>query len=197
MPETTPENTAVIESLFENMRTDKEGEPAPKQAVAGKKFEMLPDGDYTGRVYIEINKVGSDKSPNYGRSKYEIKLNVVEGEYKGKMAYNHRVILPHYLAEKPSPDNSEALKRWQSEADEYMRKSDEILRNCGVDVAADKDMTRFALRIAENNRRNPVVHFTMRNGVPYINRLIEGTQTSSDSLFTNQTLPDGNDAPIV
>lgn len=195
LPKNTTENTAVIESLFAEMRERKAGEKETKPAVAGKKFETLPDGSYIGRVHVEIGSVASDKSPNYGRSKYEIKLNVTEGEFKGKMAYNHRIILPYNLADAPPNATEEDVRRWKLEADQWMDQTDHILANCGIDVS-DKDMTRFTLKIAENNRRNPIVNFTMRNGVPYINGLLVGTNTHSDELFKNQTLPNGNDAPI-
>lgn len=197
--QTQKENNAHLERVFSEMRQDKSDEKEAKPAVAGKKFETLPDGVYTGRVYVEINTVASEKSPNYGRSKYEIKLNVVDGEYKGKMAFNHRVIMPHNLADAPNPalsaEAAVAFEKWRTDTRDYLEQTDRILSNCGVDIS-DKDMARFTLRIAENNRRNPIVNFSMRNGVPYINGLLQGTNTDSDELFKDQTLPDGNDAPI-
>ncbi len=195
LPKNTTGNTAVIESLFTEMRERKAGEIEKKPTETTKKFETLPDGNYTGRVHVEIGVIGSENSPNYGRSKYEIRLNVTEGEFKGKLAYNHRIILPYNLADAPPSTAVEAVKGWKTEAAEWMEQTDQILKNCGIDTS-DKDMARFTLRIAENNRRNQIVNFKMRNGVPYVNGLAQGTDTNSDELFKEQTLPDGNDAPI-
>lgn len=160
-----------------------------------KTFETLPDGQYAGRVHIQADTVGSEKSPNFGRKKYAISLTVVDGEMKGKMAYNHRVILPHNLASMPPDNDPEKLAIWRSEVKTYLRQTDKILKACGVEVS-DTDMNRFILRIAENNRRKPIVDFTMRNGVPYINHLIQTeSEADKDGLFTPD-LPDGNDLPL-
>lgn len=194
MPENLSNETEVIGTLFKEMRQSVKTEPEkPKSPV--KKFETLPDGEYVGRVYILTDTVANEKSPNYGRRKYNIQLTVTEGDSKGKMAYHHRILLPHYLANKPSED-APNFKEWRTEAIKYMRQTDDILRNCGVETG-DDDMDRFTRRIAENNRRQPLVAFTMRNGVPYIESWESlPSNATSDELFRTQTLPDGEDLPL-
>lgn len=77
------------ELLFAEMR----GELPPGEEAQAS-FQPLPSGVYQGRVYIVVKTVNNQDSPNYGRKKYEIQLTVTEGDQKGGMAYNHRVILP-------------------------------------------------------------------------------------------------------
>lgn len=191
----TPENENLIKDnevslLFKEMRQEKQNNPIPiKEKTV---FETLSDGQYIGRVYILIGTV-SGSNPNHGRSKYEIRLTVTEGDEKGKMAYHHRVILPHYLANKPTePDK---LENWKTQVNAYWDKTEEILSACGVEAKGETDMQRLAVKIGENNRRKPLVNFSVRNGTPYINHLITMEETDKNGLFS-ESLPDGNDAPI-
>ena len=185
-------NESLEQDLWKEMRNERAKEEAVKPAT-GKKFENLPDGDYVGRVFIQPDKVSGATSPNYGRSKYVLKLTVTtEGPFKGKMAYNHRVILPHYLATQPPAGAKEELEKWKGDVKNYFRMTDTILAKCGVDVSGD-DRTLFAKRIAENNRRNPIVQFTMKGGQPYVNHLVNGQPDGDDFLFSDEEPPDGND----
>lgn len=175
--------------LFKEMRQEKLSNPnVTKEKTA---FENLPDGQYIGKVYILVGTV-SGNNPNHGRSKYEIRLTVAEDDQKGKMAYHHRVILPHYLANKPT--EASKLTNWKDQVNKYWDKTEEILIACGVEAKGETDMQRLTLKIGENNRRKPLVNFSVKNGIPYINHLI--TNEESNSLFTEMTLPDGSDAPI-
>lgn len=183
------------DALFREMREEKAPKTQETPKDAGK-FEVLPDGNYVGRVFIQANTISNENSPNYGRKKYEIQLTVTEGNLKGKMAYHHRVIMPHYLANKPADSETVELERWRKDVKEYMKKTDEILENCGVDTS-DTDMERFTAKIAENNRRSPFVNFTMKNGNPYINHLVKKEQSANaGALFADQGLPNGDDAPL-
>ncbi len=183
------EVTKETAELFKEMR-----EESAKPTTQNKetKFQILPDGNYKGRVYIVTNTIANDKSPNYGRKKYEIQLTVTEGAEKGKMAYNHRIIMPYNFANKPADQNGKELQKWQTEVKAYLKKTDEILASCGVNTS-DTDMDRFTLKIGENNRRNTTVSFTMKNGNVYINNVVKKDPEAANDLFS---LPNGDDAPI-
>ena len=191
----TLENDADL--LFAEMRAE-----LPQGEEVQASFQPLPSGVYQGRVYIVVKTVNNQDSPNYGRKKYEIQLTVTEGDQKGKMAYNHRVILPSYLGNKPPESDANSLNAWQERVKAYMRKTDEILRNCGVDTA-DTDMNRFVKKIGENNLRRPTVNFTMRNSVAYINYPLndekrDGAEALAGNLFEEEVaLPDGNDLVLA
>ena len=178
--------------LWKEMREESEKtEDAPKQKT---QFQILPDGNYNGRVEILTDTVSTPESPNYGRPKYTIKLTLLNGDLKGKMAYINRVIVPYNLANKPSEKDMEALNKWSTEVKKYLKKTDEILEKCGVSYSGT-DKNRYTLEIAANNNRNPIVNFTMKSGNPYINNLVKKVPAKdSDELFT--TMPNGNDLPL-
>ena len=181
--------------LFAEMRQEKN-----EKGENGKTFKPLPDGTYHGRVYILAGTVGNQDSPNYARRKYIIELIVTEGEHQGKMAYHHRVIQPSYLGNQPPDTDTAALTAWQARVKEYLRRTDDILRNCGVDTS-DTDMNRFVEKIAANNVRHPVVNSTVRKGVAYVNHVVDagqGREVTDGGLFDESvTLPDGNDLVLA
>ena len=112
MTSATTEKDAAL--LFEDMRAER----VQGHEVAAAPFTQMPAGLYQGRVYIAVNTVSNPESPNYGRKKYEIQITVTEGEHKGKMAYNHRVILPGYLGNKPPETDAKDLAAWQQRVKE-------------------------------------------------------------------------------
>lgn len=182
-----------LKRLWEEVR-GKETQKPKGNGAAGSSFEPLPDGKYNGRVFIEVQSVSKPESPNFGRTKYVIELTVTEGELRGRMAYHNRVLFPASLGNKPPESEKDALHRWEVNARNYIKKTDEILANCGVDVS-EINVEDFVRKLAENNRRRPLVNFSVRNGNTYINRLIKReVAATGDELFEN--LPDGNDAPI-
>lgn len=184
----------AIDLLFEEMRRDKAAEKE-KPKTGG--FKPLPDGTYNGQVYIQPATVGNQKSPNYGLKKYEFQYRVTEGEYKGQMAYFHYVIIPHHLATPPPPNDKTKLEKWKAAVKLCLEDGDNRLKACGVDTS-DFDRLQLVKRIAENNRRKPIVNFTMKDGTPHTNFLISApVEDQNDSLFqTDALLPDGNDAPL-
>lgn len=189
-------NEKAIEAVFEEMRREKAAANSNKSKGDGS-FKPLPDGNYTGQVYILTNTVGNEASPNYGLKKYEFQYRVTEGEFKGKMAYFHYVIIPHHLATPPPATDENRSKKWVAAVKLCLEDADTRLRLCGVDTS-DFDPVRLIQRIAENNRRKPVVNFTMRDGTPHPNFLVKEipVEDQSDSLFTTASPPDGNDAPL-
>ena len=111
------------------------------------------------------------------------------------MAYNHRVIQPSYLGNRPPDTDCAACTAWQKRVKDYLKKTDVILGNCGVDTP-DPDMNRFVQKIGTNNARRPIVNFTVRNGVAYVNYVVDdgqGREEIAKSLFDDDAnLPDGN-----
>ncbi len=194
----TKMNEGEIDNIFEEMRHEKAADKMKTEAAtkAKESFKPLPNGNYTGRVFVLADTVSNEKSPNYRLKKYVFKLTVIEGEFKGNMAYYHHVIMPHYLA---TPPASSAVKteidKWRGAVKLYMKKTDEILENCGIDTS-DVDKTRFVQKIAANNQRRTNVNFTMKDGHPYINYpLIKPVEDDENSLFVGN-IPDGNDMPL-
>lgn len=179
--------------LWKEMREESEKKAAGNTAAKDKSFQIIPDGNYNARVEIVKENVSSEDSPNYGRPKYTVKLTITEGELKGKMAYINRVIHPYNLANKPSEKDTAALQKWSADVKTWMKKTDEILEKCGVSYSGS-DMNRYTKEIAANNRRNPIVNFTMRGGNAYINNLVKKEPAqNADELFD---IPDGNDLPL-
>jgi hypothetical protein len=154
----------------------------------------LPNGDYTGRVFIQPDTVGNDKSLDYGRKQFVIELMPTEDKFKDEVVSLNRVLLPHYLANKPAPSDEEALKKWQAASQIYLEQTNKLLEKCGVDIS-ETDATRFVQQIAQNNLSRPIVSFTIKDGVPTIHEVIsrEAPETLNAEL---QPLPDGNDAPF-
>ena len=189
--ETAKPQTPDTDKLWKEMREESgKTEDAPKDKP---QFQILPDGNYNARVEIQSDSVNTAGSPNYGRPKYTIKLTVIEGELKGKMAYINRVLLPYNLANQPSEQDTDALQKWSAEVKTYLKKTDEILEKCGV-MYLGTDKNRYVLEIAANNKRNPIVNFTIKGGNAYINNVVNKEPANKDELFSG--LPDGNDAPI-
>lgn len=185
-----------FDEIFEQVRRNQaEMEKETVSPKANHEFKTLPNGNYVGRLYIQPNTVGSEKSKNYGLKKYELQFTVTEGEHKGKMAYFHYVIIDHTLSTPPPASDVEKHKRWSAAVALAFEKADNLLKKCGVNIA-DFDRKLIMQRIAENNRRKPTVNFDMVDGTPHINRLIK-VEDQDDSLLAGITAPDGNDAPIV
>ena len=152
----------------------------------------LPNRDYTRRVYILAATVGDEKSRDYGRKQFVIELMPTGDELKDKTIYLNRVLLPHYLANKPAPTDKEALNKWQAASQIYLEQTNKLLEKCGVDVS-EKDATRFVQQIAQNNLSRPIVSFTMKDGVPTVHRVI--SREAPEALNAEfESLPDGNDA---
>ncbi len=158
------------------------------------KPNSLPDGDYTGRVYIKPNTVAGEKSLDYGRGQFVIELMPTEGKFKDEIVFLNRVLLPHYLANKPAPTDKEAFNKWQAASQIYLEQTNKLLQRCGVDTS-EMEGTRLVQRIAQNNVSRAIVSFTMKNGVPTIHSVISRENPAAlNAEF--ESLPDGNDAPI-
>ncbi len=154
----------------------------------------LQDGDYTGRVFIQPDTVGDDKSRDYGRKQFVIELMPTEDKFKDEIVFLNRVLLPYYLANKPAPTDKEALNKWQAASQIYLEQTNKLLEKCGVDIS-ETDATRFVQQIAQNNLSRPIVSFTMKDGAATIHKVIsrEKPEVLNAEL---QPLPDGNDAPF-
>ena len=115
-------------------------------------------------------------------------------KYKDESIILNRVMLPHWLANEPAPNDQEALDEWRGEIKIYLRQTNELLERCGVDTS-EIDGTQFVQQIAQNNISRPIVSFTMKEGVPTIHNIIsrENPEVSRADL---ESLPDGNDAPF-
>ncbi len=158
------------------------------------KLNNLPDGDYTGRVYILADTVGDEKSLDYGRKKFVIELMPIEDKLKDATVSLNRVLLPHYLASEPPKSITDALDKQRAASKIYLEQTNQLLEKCGVDIS-ETDGTRFVQRIAQNNISRPIVSFTMKDGVPTIHKVI--SREKPEALNAElQSLPDGNDAPI-
>jgi hypothetical protein len=154
----------------------------------------LPNGDYTGRVFIQPDTVGDEKSLDYGRTKFVIELMPTDEKFKDEIVSLNRVLLPHYLANKPMPTDKEAFSKWQAASKIYLEQTNKLLEKCGVDTS-EIDGTRFVQQIAQNNISKPIVSFTMKDGVPTIHSVI--SRQAPEALNAElESLPDGNDAPI-
>ncbi len=154
----------------------------------------LPNGDYTGRVYISPDTVGDDKSLDYGRKQFVIELMPTEDKFKDEIAFLNRVLLPYYLANKPAPTDIEALNKWQAASKIYLEQTNKLLEKCGVDTS-EIDGTRFVQQIAQNNLSRPIISFTMKDGLPTIHNVIN--REAPEALNVEpESLPDGNDAPF-
>ena len=154
----------------------------------------LPNGDYTGRVYILAATVGDDKSLDYGRKQLVIELMPTGDEFKDETVSLYRVLSPYYLANDPAPTDEESLSKWQAASQIYLEQTNKLLEKCGVDVS-EKEGTRFVQQIAQNNLSRPIVSFTMKDGVPTIHSVIrrEKPEVLDAELAP---LPDGNDLPV-
>lgn len=156
--------------------------------------KTLPDGDYTGSIYILANTVSDDKSLDYGRTKFVIELMPTEDKFRDEIVSLNRVLLPYYLANKPAPTNEKALNKWQAASKIYLEQTNQLLEKCGVNTS-EMDGTRFVQQIAQNNLSRPIVSFTIKDGVPTIHNVI--SREAPEALNAEfQSLPDGNDAPF-
>lgn len=182
------EENEIINDILYEVR-----ESVDKNTNTNEKFKHLPDGRYEARVYISVKTIKTVTSPNNGRRKFEIQLAVTKGEYQGQMAYNHRVIVPHYLANIPSDKTSAEYKKWRGDIKNYFRQTDIIMSNCGVDIS-ERDMDIFVKRIAENNRRKTIVNFTMKKKVAYINYPLDQAADNSKALL--KEIEDQEEIPL-
>lgn len=156
--------------------------------------KILPDGSYLGRVFIYPEKADNPDSLNYGRTMYVFELSIVDENFNDKIVRLPRVLLPHYLANKPPESDAQAIKTWRTSAKNYLRETDRLLEKCGVDVL-ETDPTLFVKKIANNNLSKPIVIFESVNGNIKIRQLVK--RENEKALFAElQPLPDGNDAPI-
>ncbi|HLM60708.1 MAG TPA: hypothetical protein VK308_07890 [Pyrinomonadaceae bacterium] len=188
---------SVIENVFELMRDKQSSSGGEKEIKSNGSFKTLPNGEYVGQVYIKTNTVAKEDSPNYGLKKYQFEYTVTEGEHKGMMAYFHCVILPHELATTPTKTDMLKYEKWQAAALLSVEKSNKYLQKCGVDIS-ELNFALISRRIAENNRRKPIVNFTMKDGTPHTNYIISANvEDKDDSLFHDSAPPNGNDAPLV
>jgi len=85
------------------------------------KYEVLPDGDYTGETFVLIDAVADHSSPDYGRREFRIELAITDGPHRGKIASYGRVVLPHYLANVPPMDCEVELKNWRGKVKNYFK----------------------------------------------------------------------------
>jgi hypothetical protein len=154
----------------------------------------LSNGDYTGRVYIKPKTVGEETSLDYGRIKFVIELMPTEDKFKDTIVYLNRVLLPHYLANKPLQTDKEAFNKWQAASKIYLEQTNQLLKKCGVDTS-ETDGTRLVQQIVQNNISRPIVSFTMKDGVPTIHSVI-GREKPEALNAELESLPDGNDAPF-
>jgi hypothetical protein len=154
----------------------------------------LPNGDYTGRVYILADTVGDEKSLDYGRKQLVIELMPIGNDFKNETVSLSRVLLPYYLANKPLQTDGEAFNKWQAASKIYREQTNKLLERCGVNTS-EIDGTRFVQQIAQNNLSRPIVSFTMKEGVPTIHSVI--SREKPEALNAEpESLPDGNDAPF-
>jgi hypothetical protein len=155
----------------------------------------LPNGDYTGRVYIQPDTVGDDKSLDYGRKQLVIELMPTGDEFKDESVSLSRVLLPYYLANKPAPTDEEAFNKWQAASTIYLEQTNKLLEKCGVEISSRTEGTLLMQQIARNNISRPIVSFTMKDGVPTIHEVV--SREKPEALNAEpESLPDGNDAPI-
>lgn len=159
-----------------------------------RKIINLPNGDYTGRVYIQVDTVGDNKSLDCGRKQFVIELMPTGDEFKDETVSLNRVMLPHYLANDPPKGIIDGLDKQRAVTKIYLEQTNKLLEKCGVDTS-ETDATRFVQQIAQNNISRPIVSFTMKDGVPTIHNVIsrEKAEVLNAEL---ESLPDGNDAPF-
>lgn len=154
----------------------------------------LPNGDYTGRVYILADTVGDDKNINYGRKQFVIELMPTGDEFKDETVSLNRLLLPHYLANDPPKSIIDGLDKQRAATKIYLEQTKQLLEKCGVDTS-ETDGTRFVQQIARNNRSRPIVSFTMKDGVPTIHSVI--SREKPEALNAElEPFPDGDDIPI-
>ena len=199
MPETKTENEEVFDEIYNELKTEEAAPPkAEKERSEG--FKALPNGKYVGTVYILTKTIDSDQSPNKGRKQYEFQYTVDEGEMTGKMAYRHYVIVPHEVANQPSAAaGKDAMDKWRAAIKANFRKIDSELEKCGVDTKV-QDRAQLGQKIAENNRRRTRVSFDVKDGHPYANHALKIEDRENSLLNANaadNSLPDGNDAPLM
>lgn len=189
----TKEQEQGIFSLWQEARKENALATGAAEEQTEENSNSLPDGDYTGRVFIQPETVADERSPNYGRTKFVIELMPTAEEYEDKTVYLNRVLSPYYLAT-PPPQSSPDFEKWRGALKSYMRQTDQILERCGVDIS-ETDMTGFVQRIAQNNVSRPIVSFSIKNGVPTVHKVI--SREKSEALDAElEPLPDGNDIPI-
>lgn len=157
------------------------------------KKHNLPDGDYTGRVYILAGVVEDKTSLDYGRKTFEAEITLLDND-KQTIKVN-RVLSPHYLANPPAPNDKEKLNKWRADSKNYFRNTLRFLEKFGVDISGANLDTLVPL-IAQNNMSCPIVRLTVNDGVPTIHNLIErlSPEVLKDDL---PTMPDGNDIPLI
>jgi hypothetical protein len=160
-------------------------------------YVALPDGRYTGRVYIEVTQVKKTESPSFGKLMLKFSLKVSEGECAGRYDYLYFVVAPAHLTE-PKPKQSK--EDWDKAKADYWTSMMKTLQNCGVDTSATNELETFSKAAGV---RGNTVQFTVKsnNGrrYVYIDRLIErATPKTEDAteLFGLPDIPDGDDAPF-
>ncbi|HEV7642808.1 MAG TPA: hypothetical protein VGO50_02595 [Pyrinomonadaceae bacterium] len=160
-----------------------------------RKYQILPDGDYTGQAFILTDIVGSQTSLDYGRREFIIELTVTDGPHRGEITSKHRITLPHYLANIPPRECASELKEWKGKVKNYFKQTNEILAKCGVNTT-NSDKAYLIKKIANNNRLKPIVKFKVTNGVPKIINTMDYA-FAVDIFSGDERIPDGNDAPFL
>ena len=160
-------------------------------------YVALPDGRYTGRVYIDVSQVKKQESPSFGKLMLKFSLKVNEGENAGRYDYLYFVVAPAHLAE---PKQNQTKEDWEKSKADYWTSIMKTLQNCGVDTGSNNELETFAKAAGV---RGNIVQFTVKssNGrrYVYIDRLIERvTPKPEDSaaLFDLPDIPNGDDAPF-
>lgn len=161
-------------------------------------FENLPDGRYTGKVFINLEQVKKDTNPNYNRLMLKFTLKVTEGEYLGKYDYKNLVVNPSYL---DMPRAGQTDEEWRKAKEDYWLTLMKTLQNCGVTVDWENELQTFSNAPDANGN---IVQFTAKktngNRYVYIDRLIERKEKneseSGASLLDLPDIPDGKDAPF-
>lgn len=161
-------------------------------------FENLPDGRYSGKIFINLEQVKKETNPNFNRLMFKFTLKVIEGDYLGKYDYKHLVVNPSYL---DAPRSGQTAEEWQKAKEDYWLTLMKTLQNCGVLVDWEDELKTFSNAPDANGN---VVQFTAKqtngNRYVYIDRLLE-RKTSTDtesgaSLLDLPDIPNGDDAPF-
>jgi hypothetical protein len=173
-------------------------EQTKDKAPAPKEYTTLPDGRYSGRVFIEVSQV-KNEGKNFGKLMLKFSLKVSEGEYLNRYDYLYFVIAPAHLAE---PKSGQSKESWEKAKEDYWLNIMKTLQNCGVEINWENEWTTFANAA---NARGNVVQFTVKTNndrrYVYIDRLIERAEKpvhsdSTDDLFNLPEIPHGDDAPF-
>lgn len=186
----------AIDKIFDDLRTEKIKNNENKTNTGNSQFDHLPDGKYIGRVHIEPKTVASKDSPNLGLAQYEVQITVVEGKFAGKSAFRYHVIVPRNLQNPPTDDEkSPEYSKWKAAVILSLQKADELLESFGVNTNCPPEETKD--RIAVYNRQNVIVEIKVKEGRPYLEKIISKPVEDQEGSLLAPTNLQSNEAPIA